>query len=139
MIRRRRSVFDIVREMEEEVLRDVEWMLTQVKESELRSRCLEPLYEVRDLPDEVVVTIDIPRASKDDLRLRASERSLYLEAPCNYEVPLHSYYRRGATRYRLEIDLPEEVDPEAASSRYREGVLEVRLPKKRRGFRIRVE
>ncbi len=139
MYRRRRSIFDIMREMEAEFEEEVESMLARLKELELSSRCLEPFYEFLEGPEEYVLRVDLPGADRGRLEIRASGRLLRIYAPCNYSVPYREGVRTCATCYRLEVELPGDASWEGARQRFREGVLELRIPRKVREYRIKIE
>jgi len=139
MFRRRRSTFDLVRELEQEMEREIEYFLMELKHDELAGQCLQPLYDVRETDEEIVVTIDLPGARKEDIDLRLSEDQLSLYAPISYGVKVSRSYMRSATCYRLHLELPEPVDVDSASITYRNGVLEVRMRKKHWGHRIPIE
>jgi HSP20 family protein len=139
MFRRRRSIFDLMRELEQEMEREIEHFLMELKHDELAGQCLRPLYDVRETDEEIVVTIDLPGARKEDIDLRVSEDHLSLFAPISYGVRVSRTYMRGATCYRLHLELSEPINVDSASSTYRNGVLEVRMRKKRSGYRIPIE
>jgi HSP20 family protein len=139
MFRKRRSIFDLMRELEQEMEREIEHFLMELKHDELAGQCLQPLYDVRETDEEIVVTIDLPGAMKEDIDLRVSEDRLSLYAPISYGVRVSRTYTRGATCYRLHLELPEPINVDSASSTYRNGVLEVRMRKKRSGYRIPIE
>jgi HSP20 family protein len=139
MFRRRRSIFDLMRELEQEIEREIEHFLMELKHDELAGQCLQPLYDVRETDEEIVVTIDLPGARKEDIDLRVSEDLLLLYAPISYGVRVSRSYMRGATCYRLHLELPEPINVDSASSTYRNGVLEVRMKKRRSGYRIPIE
>jgi HSP20 family protein len=139
MFRRRRSIFDLMRELEQEMEREIEHFLMELKHDELAGQCLQPLYDVRETDEEIVVTIDLPGARKEDIDLRVSEDHLSLYAPISYGVRVSRTYMRGATCYRLHLELPEPINVDSASSTYRNGVLEVRMRKKRSWYRIPIE
>jgi HSP20 family protein len=139
MFRRRRSIFDLMRELEQEMEREFEHFLMELKHDELAGQCLQPLYDVRETDEAIVVTIDLPGARKEDIDLRVSEDHLSLYAPISYGVRVSRTYMRGATCYRLHLELPEPINVDSASSTYRNGVLEVRMRKRRSGYRIPIE
>jgi HSP20 family molecular chaperone IbpA len=139
MYRRRRSIFDIMRDLEAEVEAEVESMLTRIKELELASRCLQPLYEIAEGPDEYVLRVDMPGAERDKIEIQASGRFVRIYAPCSYTVPYREGERTCATCYRLEVEMPARVSMENAKQKFRGGVLEIRFPKTSREFRIPVE
>jgi hypothetical protein len=43
MFRRRRSIFDLMRELEQEMEREIEHFLMELKHDELAGQCLQPL------------------------------------------------------------------------------------------------
>ncbi len=139
LIRRRKSLFDIVTDIEREIDREIEWMLTKLKESEASSMCLEPLHDVQEFPDEFKVTVDLPGVSKDDVKLNVYENEIHIYAPCSYEYELRKRCRIRASCYKLDLELPSEIIIDEVKARFREGVLEIRLPKKEKGIRIRID
>ncbi|MCS7142530.1 MAG: Hsp20/alpha crystallin family protein [Aigarchaeota archaeon] len=134
---RRRRFFDLISEIEE-MEREIERFLISLKEGEVKSRCMEPLYEVIETPDEVVVTFDLPGVRREDIRLEIDESRMVLEAPCTAH-PLARLGRFEFERYRTEVSLPLDVDVNRVTTKYKEGVLEVRVAKKVKGYRIKVE
>ncbi|MBS7611782.1 Hsp20/alpha crystallin family protein [Candidatus Bathyarchaeota archaeon] len=79
----------------------------------------EPLVEVISTDGEINVVAEVPGVEKEDIKLHATETTLTISA----ETEKRKYYK--------EIELPEKVDPKKAKSTYKNGVLEVRLPKKK--------
>jgi len=125
-----RLMDEIFDEVEEEVDRLTRSALRRAREwaeDFFSSRALGPRHEVVEEPSELRVVVEIPGADKDRIRIHGTERRLTVEA----EGPDRRYYK--------EIWLPCDVEPERARSTYRNGVLEVRLPKRSRGVQIRVE
>lgn len=139
MYRRRRSIFDVMREIEEEFEEELEAMLARMKEMELSSGCLEPFYELLEKPDEYVLRVDLPGADIDRLEIRGRGRLVRIFSPCNYSVPYREGVRTCASCYRLEVELPSEVSWEGVRQRYKEGVLELRIPRRVKEYRIRIE
>lgn len=139
MIRRRKSLFEIIKDIERDIDQEIEWMLTRIKESEISSKCLEPLYDIQEFPDEFRITIDLPGVEKENVRLEAHGNELHIYAPCSFEYELRRYCRVSATCYKLDLELPIEISIEETKAKFKEGVLEIRIPKKERGVRIKIE
>jgi len=77
----------------------------------------EPLIDVATNGETVKVTAELPGVDKSDINLNCTENTLTISV-------------RGEKRkYFKEINLPAEVDSTNASSSYKNGVLEVALPK----------
>ena len=90
----------------------------------------EPLVDVAEEDDEVVVVAELPGVEKEDIELNATEKELIISV----DTERRKYYKR--------LELPAEVDPKSARASYRNGILEVRLKKvrpERRGERIKIE
>ncbi|MFC6722821.1 Hsp20/alpha crystallin family protein [Halobium palmae] len=90
--------------------------------------------DVADDSDEFVVTADVPGFTKDEIEITVSGNELRIHA--EHEDPYDSFdeyllqerNRDPETRMYL---LPEPVDPTRASSRFNNGILTIRLPKRR--------
>ncbi|MEM4727873.1 MAG: Hsp20/alpha crystallin family protein, partial [Candidatus Bathyarchaeia archaeon] len=82
----------------------------------------EPLVDVIELEGEVKVMAELPGAERDKIDLRATEERLTIRADSPYG------------RYHKELELPSRVEPKAVRATYRNGVLEVHLPKKEDGI-----
>jgi len=143
LIRRRidelvRSLVRDVSGMVEESLESIKPALRQVIERDY----LVPGHEVYVKDGQVVVVVELPGASKDAIDLRVSERTLTLEAgfskKLSEEIPEAKLFKRKG--YRAVVELPEEVDPEAGTASYVDGILVVRLPaKKPKGVKVEIE
>ncbi|MDH5811702.1 MAG: archaeal heat shock protein Hsp20 [Candidatus Methanomethylicaceae archaeon] len=90
----------------------------------------EPLVDVITTENEVKVFAELPGIEKEDIKLQGTPTTLTISA----DNPQRKYYK--------EVELPVEVDIEKAKSTYKNGVLEVVLPKKEvkeKGKTIKVE
>lgn len=101
-------------------------------DKEIRTGCREPIYEqfVNRDTDELIVTMEMPGIERDDIDLQVSDSKLVI-ATLNAE-----------RKYKAEIDLETEVDPQSAKASYRNGILSVVLRvkgKSNKGIRISVE
>ncbi|WP_297521217.1 Hsp20/alpha crystallin family protein [Thermococcus sp.] len=150
--------FDLMREIQEEIdaiFRDVMrgprlWNIREPEESIAVSETWrEPFVDIFDRGDRFVITAELPGVRKEDIKLRVTEDTVYIEAQIKREKELEE---EGAIRveryysgYRRVIRLPEEVIPEKAKARYNNGVLEIEIPKKKptktekEGFEVKIE
>lgn len=107
-------------------------------------RCLEPLVDVMEREDEIIVTIDLPCIdSKEDISLNVTEDSVYLEARFRKSLMWEIW---GTIQKRIEfksfkkrIRLPSKVKPDEAKASFHSGVLKVILPKAVKKVKIKVE
>jgi HSP20 family protein len=81
------------------------------------SSILEPLVDVVEEDDEIIVVAEVPGVERDEIKVRIKGTTLTIHAE-NPERPYHKV-----------IELPGEVKKEEAKSAIRNGVLEVRLKK----------
>lgn len=139
LIRRRKNLFDIFRDLERDIDQEIEWILTRLKESEVSSKCLEPLYDIQEFPEEFRITVDLPGVEKESIRLEAHRNEIHIYAPCSFEYELRRYCRVSATCYKLDLELPFEISVEETKAKFKEGVLEIRIPKKEKGVRIKID
>lgn len=96
--------------------------------SEARSYDLAPI-DLIETEEELIALVALPGASKDKIDLRVTEDNLYVDAKA--EVREGKYLRRemGTMPRKREIKLPIEIKPEQAKASFKDGILEVRLPK----------
>lgn len=135
MAYRRRSIWDVFKEVEREITEEAERIIREIKELEARTGCLAPLYDIFETDDAIIISVDLPGSDKNEINLEISEGILKLDAPCRKPIP-----SRGE-KYTLQLRIPEYVDPDKATARYQNGVLEIRIPKKQpsKGVRIKIE
>lgn len=81
----------------------------------------EPLVDITTTDGEVRVIAELPGVEKTDIKLRTTEDSLTISV----ETPIRKYFK--------QVDLPVRIDPAKAISTYKNGILEVTLPKKEGG------
>lgn len=77
----------------------------------------EPLVDVMNEGNDVVVVTELPGVEKDHIKLESTDRAL--------KIAVDSARRR----YLKEMELPHLVDPRTAKATYKNGVLEVRFHK----------
>ena len=85
--------------------------------------------DLMETDDELVALVALPGASKEKIDLRVTEDSLYVDAKAN---PREGRYLRreiNTMGLKREIKLPVEVKPEQVRASFKDGILEVRLPK----------
>src|SRR4030066_840956 len=77
----------------------------------------EPLVDVVETNGEIRVVVELPGVEKTDIKLHGTEDSLTISV----DTPQYKYYK--------EVALPAKVKVKDANSTYKNGVLEVVLPK----------
>ena len=79
----------------------------------------EPLADVMTTDSEVRVKVELPGVEKKDIKLSGTEDKLTISV----DTPDRKYFK--------EVDLPAKVDSKKATSKYKNGVLDITVPKKK--------
>ncbi len=77
----------------------------------------EPLVDIMDEDEDVVVVAELPGVERDDIELHTTRDELVISV----DAPKR--------RFHKELRVPARVDPNSAVASYKNGVLEVRLKK----------
>lgn len=152
MKRKERSPWDRFQEMFEELENRINRMSEEAFESSLFEEplwsaegCyLKPLVDVRDLPGEILITVDLPFVEKkEDIDIRLFQNTLRISAKMKKAVCFDRWgtIQRGIKfkEYRKTIMLPTEVMLKGIRASFKNEMLKIRLPKKVRRLRIKVE
>jgi HSP20 family protein len=79
----------------------------------------EPLADVIPTDGEVRVIVELPGVEKKDIELSGTEDKLTISV----DTPERKYFK--------EVELPAKVDSKKATSKYKNGVLDITVPKKK--------
>ncbi len=89
--------------------------------------------DISETGSEVIIRADLPGFKKEEIKLRATEDEVIIEGEKKEEkVEEEENYFRKERRYgkvKRVIPLPVQVIPEKAKAKFRDGVLEIRIPK----------
>ncbi len=93
-----------------------------------------PLVDVHETKDGIVLQVELPGVKQEDIQVSIEGDTLTLkgERKREAEVREDQYQRieRSYGRFERTILLPSVVDSTRVKATYREGVLEIQLPKK---------
>lgn len=94
-----------------------------------------PQVEVLERGNNLVVRADLPGLSREDVDVEIDEDALIIRGHRHSDVEddQEGFYRSERTygSFYRAIPLPDSIDPSACSATFRDGVLEVTLPKPR--------
>lgn len=94
-----------------------------------------PRIDIIDRDKELLIRADLPGVKKDDLELTVTDDSVHVRAETRSKkvVDEESYYRCETHMGAFErfIPLPVDVDSELVKAELKDGVLEVRMPKRK--------
>ncbi len=77
----------------------------------------EPLVDVISADSEIKVVAELPGVEKEEIRLCGTEDSLTISV----DTPRRKYFK--------EVEIPSKINPKKAKTVYKNGVLEVTIPK----------
>ena len=77
----------------------------------------EPLVDIISANGEIKVIVELPGVAKEDIKLRGTEDKLTISV----DIPDRKYFK--------EIEMPTKIAPKKAKTAYKNGVLEVTVPK----------
>ncbi|MBU0636579.1 Hsp20 family protein [Candidatus Micrarchaeota archaeon] len=89
------------------------------KENEVEIEETEPLVETQNLEKSVIVTIELPGVKKQEIDLNSKSRSLTVSVWNEHQ------------QFFKHISLPEEILSQKTKARFKNGILEIQLLKKK--------
>ena len=101
-----------------------------------------PRVDVIDHDDKLVVKAELPGVEKKDLDVTMSDNTVTIKGSVSHEKEetKGDYYRRemSSGTFSRTVALPAEVDADKAVANYKDGVLELTLPKVTKSKRRKV-
>ena len=92
-----------------------------------------PSVDVAETGDEIVVTVELPGVQQDDVDITVADDILTLkgEKKEEKEIKKENYHRveRSYGSFQRSISLPTGVQSEKAKAKYKDGVLQITIPK----------
>ncbi|HZD42173.1 MAG TPA: Hsp20/alpha crystallin family protein [Terriglobales bacterium] len=106
-----------------------------------------PAIDLYEEKDDVVIKAELPGMEKDDIQVNLADHSLTIkgEKKKEEEVKEKNYYRseRAYGSFIRTVDLPTDIHADKVKASFKNGVLEVRLPKteeaKKREIKVKVD
>ncbi|MFZ2331421.1 MAG: Hsp20/alpha crystallin family protein [Atribacterota bacterium] len=94
----------------------------------------EPAIDLIDKKDNLIAKVELPGVDKKDVKISLTENNLTIQGEIKKEEETKKenyYYReRAYGNYARTIFLPAEIDKEKISARFKNGILEITMPKK---------
>ena len=88
-----------------------------------------PAVDLYEKDDHFVIKAELPGVDKNDIKVDLKDRVLTLSGERSYdkEVKEENYYRKE--RFQRAFRLPADVDSEKIKAEFKDGVLQVEVPK----------
>jgi len=94
----------------------------------------QPNVDILDLGDALQVVADMPGVRKEDIEINLTPERVEISAESSTETERkeeeYTYRERGYASYKRVLDLPADVLTDKAEASFKNGVLEINLPKK---------
>lgn len=101
-----------------------------------------PSVDVIDRDNEIVVKAELPGVDKKDLDISVARNAVTVKGTTSHEEKEEKgdYYRSEISRgeYSRTVRLPSEVDESKAKAKFKDGILELTLPKKEKGKKRKI-
>jgi HSP20 family protein len=95
--------------------------------------------EVKETEKEVVVWAEVPGFEPADLEVELRNNRLFIKAEKKQETPKkENGFEYAERRYERFVELPAEVAPAKVEATYRNGILEIHLPKTEEAMSLRI-
>lgn len=92
-----------------------------------------PKVDLIDRDNEIVIRAELPGVNKDDLDVSMTENNVTIRAVTTHETKEEKgeYYRREMSRgeFQRTLVLPANVDSDKAKATFKDGIMELTLPK----------
>ncbi len=106
-----------------------------------------PSVDIFEEKDDIVLKTELPGMTKDDIEINLTDNMITLSGEKKREEKMEekNYYRleRSYGSFKRSFTLPAEVQSDKAKASFKNGVLEVRVPKteeaKKKAVKIKIE
>lgn len=130
-----RRLEEMMNRMLEEVWgRPRRWLLPSGEKGEIApSGYTQPFIDVIDRETELIAAAEMPGLDKKDIKINLTDDRLEISAEKKHEEEKEEkgyvFRERSSGSYYRAISLPSTIDPEKATASYKNGVLEIKMPK----------
>jgi len=102
-------------------------------ESLLPAQARQPFIDIIEGDKDLIATAEIPGLEKEDISINLTSDTLEISAETKKEEKKEDegyiYQERHSGRYYRAVSLPSTIDPDNAKASYKNGVLEIKMPK----------
>ena len=102
-------------------------------EDEVSMSAWRPATDIYDTDNALVIKTELPGIGKDDVSIDVKGNVLTIKGERSFdkEIKEENYYRkeRSFGKFQRSFALPEAVNPEVIKANFKNGVLEIKVPK----------
>ncbi|MCS7262735.1 MAG: Hsp20/alpha crystallin family protein [Aquificaceae bacterium] len=127
----------------ERIRREFDRLFEELMPREEVERVFAPAVDVYETDQELVVKAELPGVKKEQVEVSIRDNALIIrgEKKEEKEENVETYQRleRVYGRFERVVHLPREVKPDAAKAEFKDGILEIRIPKAESAKEKRIE
>ncbi|MBR9679440.1 MAG: Hsp20/alpha crystallin family protein [Candidatus Altiarchaeota archaeon] len=114
---------------------------TQIRQKAVAPGVREPLTDVYETKDHVIITMELPGAKKENIHLDVSSNGIEISAKQETVTESKGISGTSFTHFKKFMSLPTEVDAKSVDAKYNNGILEIRIKKARptKGRKVKVK
>jgi HSP20 family protein len=120
--------------MQDRMTRLIDETLSRIWKEEVTRGVWSPPVDILERESEVVLKIDLPEVSQNEIDLRVEENTLIIQGERRFikDTPDENYIQieRPYGTFRRTFSIPRTIDHEGIKASYKDGVLRVILPRK---------
>jgi len=111
------------------------------KEMTKRKRCVQPMGEIREEDHRVIIRLEMPGVSKEDLNIHVENDRLRIYAARRDEKPEGTFLvrERSCDDYEKVFTIDETIDRDSIDAVMKDGILEIQLQFKKEVQPRRIE
>ncbi len=117
----------------ERIKREFDRLFEELVPREEGERVFAPVVDVYETDQELVVKAELPGVKKENVEVSIRDNTLYIrgEKKEEKEEKTEAYHRveRVYGKFERVLPLPTDVKVESAKAEFKDGVLEIRIPK----------
>jgi HSP20 family protein len=112
---------------------------SKAEEGELERADFAPPADIYETNEEFVIAADVPGIDRSSLEITLDDNRLHIRGIRHLESPANSRSERVSGTFHRSFGLPKTIDQNNIRADYKDGVLEIHLPKRKDQKPQRVE
>jgi HSP20 family protein len=124
--------------MQDRMTRLFDETLHRILKEEVPERVWSPPVDILEREDEVILKVDLPEVNQSDIDIKVEENTLIIRGERKFikEAPSVNYLQieRPYGTFQRTFTVPRMIDQEKIKAAYKDGVLQIILPKRREVF-----
>ena len=120
--------------MQDRMTRLIDETLSRIWKEEVTREVWSPPVDILERENEVVLKIDLPEVSQNEIDIRIEENTLIIQGERRFikDTPDGNYIQieRPYGTFRRTFSIPRTIDHEGIKASYKDGVLRVILPRR---------